>query len=276
MQAPAHSFTRLVLGLQTSRDEHALRFGVEFANLLHLDLLGLFVEDVNLRQLARFPFARELRTLEGDWRPLQLDRLSNELDLATRRAERLFADAAKALTGKYRFEVVRGAVSEAISLVSRANDIVMIPEPVNLAERATLEPSSFHQAALGSAASVMFAPPHPLRNRGAIAVIARSDDETTIETAAAIAATSAEKLIILRVGDETPPSHIPTTPAATELRGRTLTIDRAALGNPHAVAHALEGMHERIVVAPRGLISDDTARSTASLRRLPVLLVKQA
>ena len=65
MSTQPYSFKRIVLGLQPSAPDRAMQLAVELADLLHLDLLGLFLEDTSLRDLASMPFAREFRLLGG-------------------------------------------------------------------------------------------------------------------------------------------------------------------------------------------------------------------
>ena len=59
MPEQPHSFKRLVLGLQPRAPDRTMQLAVELADLLHLELLGLFLEDTSLRDLAGIPFARE-------------------------------------------------------------------------------------------------------------------------------------------------------------------------------------------------------------------------
>ncbi|HMK78887.1 MAG TPA: hypothetical protein VK438_04525 [Xanthobacteraceae bacterium] len=265
MPAPAHSFKRLVIGLQMNPPGHALKFGVAFANLLDLELLGLFVEDTHLRQLTSLPFARELRLLGGGWQPLEPGRLAQELELAARRTERLFAEAARLLGTEHRFATIRGDAMETIASLSRPGDILMLAEPASAAERATQQFLSFSEAVLQSATSVMFAPPHPQRTEGPVAVVAAAGDEKIIEAAAAIAARSGEELVIVAIDGRT---------VDVALKARRVRIDRHALSDPRAFARALDGIRARLLVAAHGTLSDDVARAIASLRQLPVLMIK--
>src|SRR5512147_521839 len=124
MPHTVRSFRRLILGLQPGASDRAMRLAVELAELLDLDLLGLFFEDRSLHELAGIPFAREFRPLEGGWQPFDLGRLAHDLDVAARSVERLFTDAVKDLTRHSQFEVMRGSVGEALSSASNAGDIV--------------------------------------------------------------------------------------------------------------------------------------------------------
>lgn len=265
MSPPTHSFTRLVIGLPPNPPDHALKFGVEFANSLHLDLLGLFVEDAHLRQLTGLPFARELRGLGGGWQPLEPDRLLHELELAARRTRRLFAEAVKLLGTAHRFEVIRGDAKETIASVSKPGDILMLAEPSSAAERATHQFLSFRQAVFQSAASIMFAPPQPKRTEGPIVVLASPGNDKAVEAAAAIAARLGADLITIGIDD------LSGDPG---LESRRVRVNRHALSDPRTLVQVLAGLQERMLVVPQGDISEENARAIVSLRRVPILIVR--
>jgi hypothetical protein len=165
MSKEPHSFRRLVLGLQPGAHDRTMRLAVELADLLHLDLLGLFLEDTSLRDLASIPFLREFRPLGGGWQTIDLARLSRDFELAARSIERKFLGAASRLPTGYQFEVVREPLAETFPSVARTGDIVMIVEPWSPVERATQQ-SWLLEAALRSATAVMLVPPHIIRTRG--------------------------------------------------------------------------------------------------------------
>lgn len=273
MLQPAQIFKRLVLGLQPSPPDHTVKLGVEFANLLHLDLLGLFLEDAGLRQLAHIPFVRELRSLGGGWQPIELDRLSRELELAARNTERLFTEAAKFLATKHRFEVVRGSTAETIASLSRADDIVMLAEPSSSADQATQQFSSFTQAALRSTASVMFIPRKTVRSAGAVAAVALSADDPSIQAGREIAVATGEELIVIEIGKNGVPEQDFQIRAA-DPGARRITVDARALTDTASFAHALHDIQARLLVVTRGVMGDEMARSIASLWRLPVLMTE--
>ena len=187
MSKEPHSFKRLVLGLQPSAPDRAMQLAVELADLLHLDLLGLFLEDTSLHDLASIPFSREFRPLGGGWHTLDLDRLSRDFELAARSIERKFMDAAKRLPTGCQFAVARGPMTTTLASISRSDDIVMIVEPRSPAERATQQFSWLLEAAFRSAAAVMLVPPQIVRTKGPVVAMATSPDDPSILAAAAIA-----------------------------------------------------------------------------------------
>jgi hypothetical protein len=126
-----------VLGLQARTSAPAIQLAVEIAGLLHLDLFGLFLEDVSLRELASIPFAREIRPPGAAWHTIEPDRIAGELNAAIRRTERMFAEAVIQLRTAHEFKVVRGRTADVITSISASDDIIMVVEPVGGAERAT-------------------------------------------------------------------------------------------------------------------------------------------
>jgi hypothetical protein len=275
MAQEPRSFRRVVLGLQPSPPDRSLKFAVELADLLHVELLGLFLEDAGLRHLASIPFARELRPFGGGWQPLDLDRLSREMDLTARATERLFFNAAKRLPTRSQFEVVRGAANETIASISRTDDIFMIAEPRSSVDSTTRQFSSLIDAVLRSSASVMLVPPRPARGAGPVVAVAATPDDPSIDVAATIAVAAGEQVIIVEAdGHDTAGSKVRGLGADTGVKIKHLVVNPRALTDPVAFAHALHDVQERLVVVSRGVMTDEMARSVVASRRLPMLIVE--
>src|SRR3974390_83058 len=125
--AKRSNFKRIVLGLHPrTPPSQGMRLGMELARLLELDLLGLFVKEEHLLDLVALPFIREFNLFGGGWHPLDLDRLSHDLEIAARSAEKAFREVSKTVSNKCRFEVIQGSMVNAIASVSRAGDIVLL------------------------------------------------------------------------------------------------------------------------------------------------------
>lgn len=277
MPVGSHSFKRLVLGFAPSAPDRAMRLAVDLAGLLHVDLLGVLLEDTALRDLAGIPFAREFRPLGGGWHPIDLDRMSRELELAARSIERFFTEAASGLSTKCEFEVVRGPPSETIAAISRTGDIVMVVEPLSPAERATQQFSGLMEAAFQSAAAVLVVPPQIARTAGAIVAVAAAPDDPSVETAAAIALAAKENLIVLETGERGyDPSRLRELVDNTGLAIRRIAAGTASLADVAARAHAFRTVQERLVVMTRDLLAHEVALSIASSRRVPVLVIERA
>jgi hypothetical protein len=271
MAAGPHSFKRVILGLQSRSPDRTMRLAVELADLLDLELLGLFLEDESLRDLAGMPFAREFSLLAGSWRPIDIDRLSHELELAARGAERMFAEATKRLQTRSEFEVIRGPTAETIASVSRSSDIVMIVEPVSPAERAAQQFLWLVEAAFRSSAAVMLVPTRVARTTGPIAALAASPDDPSIHAAAAIARAAKERLIILetykRDADD---ARIRELATDTGLTIRRIPVGNKKLSDPAA----FPDLRERLIVMTRGVVEREAASMISTARRVPVLVIE--
>ena len=252
-----------------------MRLAADLAGLLNLELLGLFLEDSCLRDLAAIPFAREIRSLGGSWHRLNLDELTQDLDLAARNAERMFAEVAKRLPIKCQFEVMRGATAESISAISRTDDIVMVTEPINAAERATGQFQWLVEAAFQSAAAVLLAPTQIARNTGPVVAIAASADDPSLRAAALIANAAKEKLVVLDVGKigAGDPS-IKRLADGLGLAFEYIAAGDIRLSDRDSCAQALRGLQERLVVMTRNALAHNVATSIASARHIPVLVIE--
>jgi hypothetical protein len=270
-----HSFKRLVLGLQLGAHDRAMQLAVELADLLHLDLLGLFLEDSSLRDLANIPFSREFRLLGGGWHAIDLDQVASDFELAARSAERKFAEAAKRLPKGCQFEVVRESVTNTFASVSRTDDILMIAEPQSPAARATHQFSQLLEAAFRSAAAVMLVPPQVSRSRGPVVAIVRSVDDPSIRTAAAIALAAEEDMIILEANgrDDNEPL-LRELAANTNLRVQHITTASVGLTDLTVCAQIFRRVQERLIVMTRGIFENDFASTIVATRRVPVLIVE--
>ena len=275
MPKEPHIFRRIVLGLEPGAHDRTMQLAVELADLLHLDLLGLFLEDIGLRDLASMPFSREFRPLGGGWHAFDPDRLSHDIELAARSIERKFLNAAKRLPTGYRFEVARGSIAQTFASVSRIDDIVMIAEPGSPAERATRQFARLVEGAFRSAAAVMLVPPHVMRAKGPIVAIATSSGDPSILAAAAIAFAAKEDLIIIDTdGLDADDPRIRGLADDTGLVIKRIAAPNVQLADLAACAQAFRQITERLIVVTRGALAEGAASSISAARRVPVLIVE--
>lgn len=278
MVAQHYTFKRLVLGFQSRVPERSsLRLAAELASLLDLELLGLFLEDSSLRDLAAIPFAREIRSLGGGWHRLDTEQLSHDLDLAARNAERTFAEVAKRLQIKCQFEVVRGGMAQSIAALSRTDDIVMVAEPISAADRTTGQFQWLVEAAFQSAAAVLLVPTQIARNTGPVVAIATSADDPSLRAAALVANAAREKLVILDV--DKIGANDPGVEHLADSLGLTIeyiAADGIRLSDSDACARAFRGLQERLIVMTRDALAHRMATSIASSRHVPVLVIESA
>lgn len=275
MPRATYSFKRLVLGLQPHAPDQALRLAVELARLLDLELLGLFLEDTSLQNLAGFPFAREFRPLGGGWHPIDIGQWSHDLELAAQSAEKIFAETAKQLRTQCRFEVARGPMATTITTVSQTSDIVVIPEPKSAAERVTQQFSWLTQAAFRSAAAVMIVPRRIARVSGSIVAIAMTPDDPSIPLAAKIARAANEELVVIDVCEKAiGKARIGALAGTKGLATRHIFGGRVAGVDAASLVHALRPLNERLIIMVRGALDSQVASTIAAERNVPVLVIE--
>lgn len=246
-----------------------MRLATEMAQLLHLDLFGLFVQEEHLFGIASLPFSREFKILGGEWRPFEPEQLVRELEAVAARAERALHEAARNLHTACRFEVVRGSMVDSIAAVSSADDIVVLSEPAAAAEFGT-QSVAILDAALRSAAAVMLVPRRIARSRGAVVAIAREPDDPSVAAARAIAVSAREELIVVELFAGGGGSV--SGQASLEPHVRRLTAVGGDATGVRAIDLALRHVRERLIVLTRK--DDEWPSAIATKRQVPILIIE--
>ncbi|MEW5987538.1 MAG: universal stress protein [Chloroflexota bacterium] len=117
---------RILVALDASTHSlAALEAAVKLAASLKAEIVGLFVEDVNLLRLAGLPFARELRYPLAS-RPLDSGRMEQELRLQAAQARRALVAAAERREVHWSFRVVRGQVTPEVLAAALEADLLTL------------------------------------------------------------------------------------------------------------------------------------------------------
>jgi nucleotide-binding universal stress UspA family protein len=118
---------RILIALDASaKSLAALEQAAALAARLDAELLGLFVEDVNLLRLARLPFTREIGLWSALSRRLEDTDMQRALRGEARRAQQAFDAVAERLHVQCSFRVVRGRVVTEVLEAARTADLVTI------------------------------------------------------------------------------------------------------------------------------------------------------
>jgi nucleotide-binding universal stress UspA family protein len=118
---------RILVALDNSRHSlAALDAAVMLAAQLKADLLGLFVEDINLLQLAGLPFAQEIHYPSATVRRLDRQKLEQELTAGAARARRKLAVAADQAHVAWSFRIVRGQVATEVLTAASEADLLSL------------------------------------------------------------------------------------------------------------------------------------------------------
>jgi hypothetical protein len=267
----AHKFARVVLGIRQSAPRQGLQQAADLAALLHAELRGLFLRQDELTGLASMPFAKEFRPLEGGWHRIEREQLSHAVDIAARSAERCFSELVRERNLPCEFEVVQGSIAQAIASISRADDILVIPEPASSTELVTFQFSSLIEAAFGSAAAVMVVPAHIARETGPVVALVSDPEDASIETAAAIAGRARERFEIVDVSSQAGRAR-----GSGQSDAQSVADDRVQNLSYSELEQLLQPLKERLLVLSRGLLDTAATGTIASTRHVPVLVVEPA
>jgi hypothetical protein len=268
-------FKRMLLGLPHSGGDYvSVAFAAELAELLGLDLVGLFVEDQSMARLADLPCVRELRSFGGGWHPIDAALLAHGAAHRAREARRLFEAVAKTLRVGTRFDLARGSVSDAIASQSSVSDIIVVIEPKNPAERVTHQFVQFLDVALNARSAVLLVPSRLSRRKGPVVAVAQNERDSSIGAAARIAHSLKEQLIVLA-----PPDL--DEAAIARLAGMgAASVDRISLGRGRTgageLATQLSRVSERFLVLSRAMANQNLPTQLASGRGVPVLVAEAA
>ncbi len=129
MTHESHALTieRILVALDTSTDSvSALEAAAKLAAGLQAELVGLFVEDINLLHLAMLPFTYEIERASGVSRQLNRDSMERDLQLQASQARRALARAAAGAELRWSFQVVRGEVKSEILKAALEADLLTI------------------------------------------------------------------------------------------------------------------------------------------------------
>jgi len=121
------SIERILVALDASPASlSALQTAVELAARLRAQLIGLFVEDINLLRVAQLPFTREVSVISPTFRRLESRELERQLRVQADQVRRTLTRMAAARNVDWDFRVVRGAVGNEVMAAGSEADLVIL------------------------------------------------------------------------------------------------------------------------------------------------------
>lgn len=111
---------------KSSHSLAALQAAVELARHYHATLKGVFVEDINVLNLAKLPFRQEVGEYTATVREITTDGLSREISVQSRWVTRFFQATINQTDVSADFVVLRGNIHEIVNKESQACDLVII------------------------------------------------------------------------------------------------------------------------------------------------------
>lgn len=118
---------RIVVAIDASpASVAALEAAAEFAAALQAEVLGLFVEDINLLRWSSLPFAREVGALSAERRRLSGEEMERQLRFQAERAREALAAVERRLGVRTSFRIARGTVAEQLIKALKAEDLLSL------------------------------------------------------------------------------------------------------------------------------------------------------
>lgn len=117
---------RVIVGLvPTQRNQAVLEAAARLARRMEAELVGLFVENINLLHFAGLPFACEVGFASATRRDLDVEGMERSLRALAREARQLLASVAGRVPVRWSFRVARGAVAAELLAAATAADLVV-------------------------------------------------------------------------------------------------------------------------------------------------------
>jgi nucleotide-binding universal stress UspA family protein len=118
---------RILVALDASpHSQAALEAACELADALKAELVGIYVEDVNLLHLAGLPFAREVGYPSGTARPLDSSSMERELRIQAEQARQTLSGVAERRRLRWSFRIVRGQVATELLTAAQETDLLAL------------------------------------------------------------------------------------------------------------------------------------------------------
>jgi nucleotide-binding universal stress UspA family protein len=272
-----HPIKRILVAMDAS--EHSVAAMEEAAKLaagLEAELLGLFVEDINLLRLAALPFARELADLSASERQLSSSSMEKSLRAQAERMRRQLQLTAERTRVQWSFHVARGNVLAELLAHTPDFDLLILGR-VGRSLRRAPRLGSIAQGAISRSSCTVMLVQHGRAIEHPVLVI--YDGRPTGQQALALAATLArqdkEDLVVLL-----PPGDAKTVASlrrqaekwlsSHETGARILQLDTADAGELASTVEAEDG-RVLILDASHELANDQTF---FDLVQCPVVLVR--
>lgn len=262
---------RIVVALAAPRETAAMTTAVDLARTMRLELVGLFVEQVELIALATFPFAREVGFPFPGHRPLDVALMERGLRVQARHAERTLAALLAGAPVRWTFDVVRGRLDASLLAVAGEADLAVVTPPFSGGAGPAALLRAMH--AFRAATAPLLLVGEQVQRRASIAIVPppESDPAALTDVVAALLPRYGHDVLFVEVGSSGPALAAMRADAAKRLaaRGVQASVRRAA--GPIEAAALLATQSSRLVV----LLAETPEPSAAALGSIawPVLVL---
>jgi nucleotide-binding universal stress UspA family protein len=118
---------RIVVALDASPHSlAALRTAADLAARLDAELLGIYVQDINLLRVAELPFSREITIYSSTPHELDRGQMEQQLRSQARQARRALAEIARRENLTWSFIIARGLIETELLSFAKESDLFML------------------------------------------------------------------------------------------------------------------------------------------------------
>jgi nucleotide-binding universal stress UspA family protein len=126
-EADEAAIRRILIALDASpASMAALEAAAELARRLNAELLGLFVEDINLLRLSELPFARQVGLHSASVSQISREDVEKQLRAQASLVRRALADLALSSNLRSEFRVVRGSITAELLQAALDTDLIIL------------------------------------------------------------------------------------------------------------------------------------------------------
>lgn len=141
------SVRRILLPLDSSAlSRRTLEIAADLAGTFEAELVGLFVKEANLLNLAELPFTRVIDRRSGERRELSRGGMEQALDALSEKARAMLGELARQRSIAWSFEIRTGEPLETAVAESGQFDLVAVGSGMCASARAALSPQAKGQA----------------------------------------------------------------------------------------------------------------------------------
>ncbi len=118
---------RILIAIDASpASRAALELAAELALRYQAELVGIYVEDINLLRSADFPFTEEVGAFSGASREINSSHIERELRAHGRRVEQMLASIAKKANLRWTFLSTRGLIHSELLAATPGSDLIIL------------------------------------------------------------------------------------------------------------------------------------------------------
>ncbi len=257
----------------------ALETATRLAALFGAELLGVYVEDINLLRASQLPFTREIRLHSGARRRLGTEQIERELRAQAELARRALTVSADRARVRWSFRVCRGTVvSELFTAASEMDLVILGRSGWSPIERRRLGSTARALLSQGPRPALVLQRGTRLRPPVAVLYEGSALGQKAVRVAATLAQGEDSHLVVLLVGDEAEATRMLRKQVSGWLEDRRLLARYRHLPSwkPSQVANSLksEGVGGLVLPATSEILEEGPLLALLEETEIPVLLVR--